>query len=183
LHETRNRICLARGDVPCDVLFIGEAPGKSENDFGQCFVGPTGQILDNGDCHPPGIVQRAGMREAGLRLLFSNLIACIPLDESGDKTEEPPDESVRKCASRLVELVEIARPKVLVTVGDEADAWLDPKLLISAPFRGIDRLLPRVTIYHPGRIIRAPWAQRSGMVNHCVMALKRAMREYNLCPS
>jgi uracil-DNA glycosylase family 4 len=41
-----NRVVLVRGSVPCDVLFIGEAPGQSEDVVGRPFVGPAGKLLD-----------------------------------------------------------------------------------------------------------------------------------------
>jgi DNA polymerase len=31
--------------VPCDVLFIGEAPGESEDAIGIPFIGPAGHLL------------------------------------------------------------------------------------------------------------------------------------------
>lgn len=37
---------LGRGDIPCDLLFIGEAPGVSEDALGQPFIGPAGKLLD-----------------------------------------------------------------------------------------------------------------------------------------
>ena len=46
LCETRNRIVFARGTIPADVLFLGEAPGESENVTGVPFDGPAGNLLD-----------------------------------------------------------------------------------------------------------------------------------------
>lgn len=59
LCRQRYRICLARGDIPCDVLFIGEAPGQSEDATGLVFWGPAGDLLDNKSDVRPGIIQRA----------------------------------------------------------------------------------------------------------------------------
>ncbi len=54
LHEHRGRMVFARGKIPCDVLFIGEAPGESEDVLGAPFKGPAGKLLDQ-------IVERATM--------------------------------------------------------------------------------------------------------------------------
>ena len=43
---------LYRGKVPCHVLFVGEAPGQSEDSVGRPFEGPAGGKLDQ-------IVERA----------------------------------------------------------------------------------------------------------------------------
>jgi uracil-DNA glycosylase len=41
------KVVLARGTLPCDVLFIGEGPGVSEDVTGRPFVGPAGSLLDH----------------------------------------------------------------------------------------------------------------------------------------
>ena len=46
LCETREKIVLARGNVPADILFIGEAPGEGEDSTGVPFIGPAGRLLD-----------------------------------------------------------------------------------------------------------------------------------------
>src|SRR4051812_28157858 len=81
LGQQRGRICLTRackagdqpgaygGRLPCDVLFIGEAPGSSEDALGLPFVGPAGDLLDQ-------IKQRALPPETSCA--FTNLVACYP---------------------------------------------------------------------------------------------------------
>ncbi|GAG10072.1 unnamed protein product, partial [marine sediment metagenome] len=46
LYEFRRKIVFGRGKVPADILFVGEAPGKSEDLIGEAFVGPSGRLLD-----------------------------------------------------------------------------------------------------------------------------------------
>ena len=36
-----------RGSIPFNVLFVGEAPGESEDVLGFPFVGPAGKLLDH----------------------------------------------------------------------------------------------------------------------------------------
>ena len=40
LCDRAQKVCLARGSLPCDVLFTAEAPGESENVVGRPMVGP-----------------------------------------------------------------------------------------------------------------------------------------------
>ena len=47
LHKFRRNVVLGRGTLPADVLYIGEAPGKSEDLTGEAFVGPSGAMLDS----------------------------------------------------------------------------------------------------------------------------------------
>lgn len=46
-HLHRKHTALVRGSLPCDVLFVGEAPGESEDVLGKPFVGPAGHLFDH----------------------------------------------------------------------------------------------------------------------------------------
>ena len=54
LNKCRNRVVMARGKLPSPILFIGEAPGESENVVGLPFVGPAGRLLDYPSVILPG---------------------------------------------------------------------------------------------------------------------------------
>ncbi len=176
LHERRTEIVLARGKVPCDILFVGDAPGTSEDGLGLPFVGPAGKLLDE-------IVEDAGLTEdpkktvdgidMSYRLAFTNLIACIPLDDDG-KLEEPPPESVHACQSRLIEFVDIAKPKLLVRVGKVASDYLTPGYTTSVKLRHQCRY---IDIVHPAFILRAVHAQQSILKQRAVVTLRNAVEE------
>lgn len=163
LHETRTRVCLYRGEtVRCDVLFVGEAPGVSEDVLGRPFVGPAGELLDR-------IVRRAV--PDGWRVGYTNLVGCMPVVD-GDK-RDPDDESVRACAPRLVDLVSICRPKLVVCVGKLAKTWLNTPMSRDAirmpiPVRFVD-------VVHPAAILRASFADQGMMVQRAVVAIADAV--------
>lgn len=171
LHETRRNVVLVRGVLPCDVAFVGEGPGKSEDVIGQPFVGPAGLELDD-ETTGRGWVQRSGIDR--FRLAFMNLIACIPLDETGEKTEEPPDESVQACKPRLEELLRIARPRLIVAVGGCARDWLDAKYHhhVKTPE------VPIIDIEHPASILRKNVAMRGIARQRAIVTLNQAVEEY-----
>lgn len=139
LHETRTKIVLARGKVPCDALFIGEAPGPVEDEFGLAFMGPAGHLLDS-------LIEEADPGD--LRLGFTNLIACLPAGDDGVKFTEPPKDSIMACSPRLVEFVELCNPKIIIFVGQYATKW-GPKFITP------DRVYNAVSIIHPGALLRA----------------------------
>ena len=116
LCEGRNRVVLARGKIPCDVVFIGEAPGESENIRGIPFDGPAGCLLDS-------IADRAGLGR--LRLLFANLVACFPAEEKRTGSNAPPEIAIKACLPRLRELLDMAKPRLVVCVGELATDWLN----------------------------------------------------------
>lgn len=174
LCERRSSVVLARGKwnsakesydklkFPCDVLFIGEAPGPAEDDFGIPFAGPAGILLDE-------IVEEA-LYGYELSCIFSNLVACIPLDEEGTKWTEPPLEAIRACAGRLVELCSMSNPKLVVAVGALAKKHI-PKnhaSLKDAEF---------LDIVHPAAILRANVAARSMMRQTAMVKLHEAVEE------
>jgi uracil-DNA glycosylase family 4 len=179
------RVCLSRGTVPCDVLFVGQAPGESEDALGQPFVGPAGLLLDE-------IIDRAfeefqvpGTEGPGYNSLtwaFTNLVGCIPRDGEG-REAEPTDEQVTACAGRLADFVKVCDPKMIVAVGAIAREWLRPgykhslefhKPLVAcpgAPPRGTIKL---IDVTHPGAIVRMPVAGQQFAERRCVVVLANA---------
>lgn len=154
-------MCLVRGTLPADILFIGEAPGPSENAIGKPFVGPAGTLLDS-------IISQA-LAETSITYCLTNLVGCIPLDEDGDKWTEPPEEAIRACAPRLQELAELAKPRLIVCVGALAAKWKD-------------RVIPHrqarsITITHPAAILRMNVAMQGLAVQKCVVAIANAVEE------
>ena len=165
LSGCRSKMVLMRGTVPCDVLFVGEAPGKSEDVLGIPFVGPAGKLLDE-------MVARA--LPATRTSAYTNLVCCLPLDERGDKTEEPPDEAIEACSLRLIEFVELANPKLICCVGKLAFDWLEPGYKHSIQ---LTKHVPLVRIEHPASILRQSYAQRDLSVQRAVVTLANAVEE------
>lgn len=167
LHETRQRVVLYRGSVPCDILFTGEAPGESENVVGVPFVGPAGKLLDH-------IVSRS--ISVGLTWGMTNIVCCIPRDtEKGSKLAQPEDESVEACKPRLIEIAEICHPRLIVAVGQMARDWLEPGWKKSVK---IDRNIPRIDIIHPAAILRANIAQQGLLIQRAIVKIKTAIEDF-----
>ena len=169
LCERRTRVVIARGMVPCDVLFVGEGPGRSEDVLGKPFCAPAGHLLDK-------IIERA--LPAGVTFALANLVCCLPVDDDGDKMGEPPPESIEACAERLNEFVEICGPRLIVCVGELAKSWIFPsKKGQKGILKGYDGAMAAIT--HPAAILRANVAQRSLLVQRCVVALANAVGSLN----
>lgn len=157
LCSTRKKVVQVRGKLPCDILFIGEAPGAAEDVIGQPFVGPAGKLLDK-------IISKS-IDESEWRLAFTNLIACIPIDlEDGRKIREPHKEHIQACSDRLREVFEIANPSRVVMVGGLATKHV-PKIL------DLDGVLVE-NIMHPAAILRADRSQRGLAIQRASIALE-----------
>lgn len=196
------KVCLLRGSIPCDILFIGEAPGESENAMGYPFVGPAGKLLDRivgealsdmrfcSTCRRGNVFRLFPSSEnpllcdnghtveeaEPLSLGFTNLVGCIPRDDlEGGKASEPEDDQVKACAGRLVETVELCSPKLIVCVGRLAKDWLDPEYRHNVA-KGFGRTIPTIDIVHPASILRANQAQRGLMIQRSIVVLRNGVR-------
>lgn len=175
------RICLARGSIPCDILFVGEGPGLSEDVLGQPFTGPAGMLLDQIVAEGLSAHQVPGTEGAeynSLRWAFTNLVGCLPIDpETGEKAVEPAEPEIRRCSARLLEFVALCRPKIIVCVGKLSQKWFGmsgPKIK-----HGLE-VLPEthlVGITHPAAILRSNLAQRGLAIRRCVVTLQDAVEK------
>jgi uracil-DNA glycosylase len=156
LCEKRKRVVIARGSIPADVLFIGEAPGDSEDVVGMPFVGPAGRLLEDIISDSLGDSTYA----------MTNLVCCIPKD-AGSAKGEPPKEAILACRPRLLEFVKLCQPDVIVCVGQLAQRWV-PEI------GGI----PQTAITHPAAILRMELAQKPLAVKRCVVAIRDAAEAY-----
>lgn len=160
---TRKFVVLGKGNIPCDILMIGEAPGASEDISGSPFSGPAGQLLDK-------IVTKA-KRGRDVKFAYTNLVACIPLGVGGKKTAEPSLESIDACSQRLDEFYVLSQPKAIICVGKLAREHMEGYN---------DRMMPFVEIVHPAAILRADLSQRGLMVQNCVVTISDVIEELGL---
>jgi len=110
--------------VPAEVLFVGEAPGKTEDVMGKPFVGRAGKLLDYW-------IEYAKTK-IDFTYCISNLVACRPTDRMGGENRVPTAEEINNCAPRLQELYDMCKPRVLVFLGQtaKAECRLPHKILV-----------------------------------------------------
>jgi uracil-DNA glycosylase family 4 len=175
LGVQRTNIVLARGQVPCDVLFVGEAPGVSEDVLGQPFVGEAGHELD-------GWITQADQARyddheiwnasTPPRIAFTNLVACFPREAKARGDNEPTIKEISACTHRLVEFVQLCKPRGVVLVGKLAD-----KCFPNECRRTVDVL---VSIMHPAFVLREKnLNQKANLVRSAVLTLKYVLEELN----
>lgn len=145
------------GPVPCDWLFVGEAPGR----LGAARTG----VPFHGD--ESGRRFERLLAEAGLsrgQVFVTNAVLCLPCDGRG-RNRTPSMAEVANCSAFLARTIDAVSPRVVVSLGAVALAALgyiephDLRLRDAAgtpvPWRG--RVL--VPLYHPGRqaALHRPW--------------------------
>jgi len=135
---------LGEGKIPAEVLFVGEAPGDSEDAIGRPFVGPAGDLLRS-------VVNRVienDYNSVTPRIFWSNLVACIPKNTEGKKQEPPEAPAIEACRSRVIDLINILDPEIIIAVGK-----LPESSLISI-LQETERTPALFKIVHPASILR-----------------------------
>ncbi|PSQ25460.1 uracil-DNA glycosylase [Halobacteriales archaeon QS_9_67_15] len=103
LVECRSRIVNGVGPTDADLLFVGEAPGESEDEQGEPFVGRSGDVLDDG-------LRDVGLDRGDVRI--TNCVRCRPPDN-----RDPTDEELGNCRGYLGTEIDRIDPAVVVTLG------------------------------------------------------------------
>ena len=100
------------GEIPCDILMLGEAPGRSEDRIGLNFVGKAGVKLHEAE---------AATGLSPFKIAWTNSCLCWspdPLDPRKNKTPTP--EEIKACQPFLWENIKKAQAKVIVLLGAKA---------------------------------------------------------------
>jgi len=98
------------GETPkVDILFVGDAPGRTEDQVGYPFAGEAGGEV------------RAALSKAGIDHSYAvaNTVRCRPVDESGNN-RAPSVEEVAACSHYIRQDIEQLNPKIVVLVGNLA---------------------------------------------------------------
>ena len=94
------------GNKNAEILFIGEAPGANEDKQGIPFCGASGKVLQE---------LLASINLTRDDVFITNTILCRP-----ENNRNPAKDEVENCRERLDILIEIMKPKVIVTIGNFA---------------------------------------------------------------
>ncbi|MCF0104022.1 MAG: hypothetical protein HUJ51_01340, partial [Eggerthellaceae bacterium] len=110
LWEGRTKVVFGAGDTRSDILIIGEAPGKNEDEQGIPFVGKAGKYLDK-------LLSLAGLNREDVYI--ANVLKCRPPDNRDPKPKE-----IEFCAEYLRQQTRIINPKLVVTLGNFATRFI-----------------------------------------------------------
>lgn len=149
LAGTRTNVVFGVGNPNADLMFIGEAPGKDEDERGEPFVGRAGQLLTD-------IIK--AMKLSRDDVYIANVIKCRP-----PNNRNPEPDEVATCEPFLFRQIDVIKPKVIVTLGKFASQSLlrteDPISRLRGRvynYRGA-KLIPT---FHPAYLLRNPSSKR-----------------------
>lgn len=118
-------------------MFVGEAPGKNEDEQGRPFCGASGRLLDE---------LLAGIGLSRETVYITNSVKCRP-----PNNRDPFDDEITACAPYLTRQVAHIKPRIIATLGRYAMNHFLPGLTISQvhgkPFRRKGQVY--IPLYHP----------------------------------
>lgn len=141
LAATATNLVMGDGNIDADIVFIGEAPGKNEDEQGLPFVGAAGKFLNE-------MLAQAGMDRSDVYI--TNIVKYRP-----PNNRDPLPEEKKAFWPYLLKQLQIIEPKVVITLGRHSMEYFLPDMKISQihgqPKRikfGDDNLVI-VPLYHP----------------------------------
>lgn len=149
LAPTRMNIVFGVGNPRAELLFVGEAPGKDEDEQGLPFVGRAGQLLTR-------IIESMGMTRDDVYIC--NILKCRP---PGNRNPEPDE--IAACEPFLLRQIDAVAPKVICALGAFGARTLFQTREPISRIRGklIDyRGAKLIATFHPAYLLRNPNEKR-----------------------
>ena len=140
----RTTVVFGEGNADAQLFFIGEGPGKNEDEQGRPFVGRSGQLLNRALAH-------VGLQRSDV--FISNVVKCRPPNNRAPT----PLESITCMNLLLFNQIKIVRPKVICTLGSIALNSLLGKPMSITKVRGNPLDWQEITViptFHPAYILR-----------------------------
>jgi DNA polymerase len=142
LKKTATQAVPGVGNAEAEIVFIGEAPGKSEDQQGEPFVGAAGKFLNE-------MLALINLKREDIYI--TNIVKYRP-----PNNRDPLPEEKSACRAWLLEELKIISPKLIIFLGRHAMNNFFPDLQISQahgkllikPFKGMSTkyFFP---LYHP----------------------------------
>jgi len=145
LAKTAKQLVFGHGNPDAAIVFIGEAPGKKEDETGEPFVGAAGNFLNT---------MLASIHLERSDTYITNIVKYRPPDN-----RDPSKEEKEAFMPFLLEQIDVIEPKVIITLGRHSTACFIPDGQISeihgqptsvtVDLRGVTRTLTILPLYHP----------------------------------
>lgn len=173
LADTRCNVVLFRGQLPASLLFIGEAPGTSEDVIGYPFKGESGLLLrelckrvTNG--FYPG---QKPLKKGFPNYAITNALGCVPLKNNGTgPTLRPPTSAeMKKCRPRVAEFITICKPKLIVFLG---------KIAVQSSLSLVPQGCSYLNLTHPSYILHQVSAKKDLEAKRWVLSLSKGIHQH-----
>lgn len=146
LVRSRTQAVPGVGPKRVRVMFIGEGPGRWEDERGEPFVGDAGAYLTE-------LLEKIGLRRG--EVFITNVIKCRPPENRAPKPEE-----IENCRPYLLRQIEFLQPDLVVLLGSYALQEFFPKEKITEakgkvrPLTVGGRTMKALPLLHPAFGVR-----------------------------
>jgi len=117
LAATAKNLVMGDGNLDADIVFIGEAPGKNEDEQGLPFVGAAGKFLNE-------MLAAAGLERSDVYI--TNIVKYRP-----PNNRDPEPEEKKAFWPYLARQLDIIKPKIIITLGRHSMEYFLPEQKIS----------------------------------------------------
>jgi DNA polymerase len=141
LAQQATNLVMGDGNIDADIVLIGEAPGKKEDESGLPFVGAAGKFLNE-------MLATVGMVRSDIYI--TNIVKYRP-----PNNRDPLPEEKKAFWPYLVRQLNVIQPKIVVTLGRHSMEYFLPNQKISMIHGQPKRItfgntkLIIVPLYHP----------------------------------
>ncbi len=172
LAQSRINTVPGEGNPKAKLVFVGEAPGQSEDEQGRPFVGRAGKLLDK-------IIDAMGLSRDDV--FICNILKCRP---PGNR--DPQASEVAACSHFLYEQLNTLDPTVIVALGTHAAHTLLETKTPIGQLRGkmhnyhpagLNKPIKLAATYHPAYLLRNYTPETRGKVWD---DMKKVLKELDL---
>lgn len=155
LWRTRTNAVVGEGALSARLMFIGEAPGYSEDQQGRPFVGKAGKVLEE-------LLASIGLHRS--EVYIANVLKCRP---PGNRDPLPAE--LETCTPFLDAQLELVQPEVIATLGNFSLTYIFEKFGLHAKKEKISKIHGKVftvrtitgvrtivPLYHPAVAVYNP---------------------------
>lgn len=145
LRDTATNLVFGEGSADAKVIFLGEAPGRFEDEKGQPFIGAAGKILDE--------------LLTSIHLKREDVFITSILHYRPPKNRQPKPSEVESFAKYVDEIIKIINPKIIATLGQHSLNKFITGKKISEVHGKIQKInwqekeIVIVPLYHPAAIL------------------------------
>lgn len=116
LRDQATRLVFGDGNIDAEVVFIGEAPGKKEDETGLPFVGAAGKFLNE-------MLASIGLERQNVYI--TNIVKYRP-----PKNRDPSSDEKQAFLPYLMRQLDVISPKLVVTLGRHSMEYFLPGVKI-----------------------------------------------------
>jgi DNA polymerase len=143
LYQTRKNAVMGEGNPRAGMMFVGEGPGRDEDELGRPFVGRAGQLLDK-------MLGCIGFTRNDVYI--ANILKCRP-----PLNRDPEPEEAAACIGYLRAQVAMIRPKIIVCLGRISAGYILGQPVHITQDRGVwheSKGIWIIPTYHPAALLR-----------------------------